>query len=104
MERKLKFTQKPWKLNHLGPHVMAIDSSDNGHIALMEKMPYFRGTAEEQAANAKLIESAPEMYHALEQVLELLKASNPVYKSDDHWFTETMLLVANAISKARGES
>lgn len=65
MERRLKHTKGPWV--DQSPHIVPDDKGIGYMICEINTLPHFH--EEEQAANARLIAAAPEMYKLLKSVV-----------------------------------
>lgn len=56
-----------------------------------------------EKANARLIAASPDLYEALDEVMQWIKNWDPNFSEDDEWFYETRPKVEAALAKAKGE-
>lgn len=100
---KPKFTQGPWSLTDdpIIPRVVGA-SGEHDNICAVYRRAVSEGPTEpakpdvEALANAHLIAAAPEMYDAISNIIEAIKAG------DDHGHDTKHL--EHLLAKARGES
>jgi len=110
---KTKFTPGPWKIvkeGHEGEIISIRDKHRNwigecNYALVGDESMYGHPiiTEREALANARLIAAAPEMYEALEKIMEIelaIAQEYPVYADDSTIYA----IAENAIRKARGES
>jgi hypothetical protein len=111
---KTKFKKGPWKIwpTHWaggnkstqvnGENAMWVESTLGGQIcALFHHGPHRYSPTDEDMANAHLIAAAPELYEALERMIESSACTNGCDPGD---MTCDTMFAKYALAKARGES
>lgn len=100
--RPNKHTPGPWTNNGYSAKDFVFDVATEDNKKLIAKVSIFSGEPEtkEAQANAALIAAAPEMFEALEKINQSLLEKHK--GNENH--TYELLLISDALEKARGES
>lgn len=92
---KTKFTPGPWEAQGLYIMFTNADTKQFDWVAKVER--FADKYKHEEAANAALIAAAPELYEALESIVDVAKNLDEIRWSDiEH-------IILPALAKARGE-
>lgn len=94
-----KFTKGPWHVSDPNDHKNADIGISDGVFVLADMTNDIAENGYDQKANAKVMAAAPDLYEALQEVVQWIDGWSPSFCDDEEW-QATADKIEAALSKA----